>query len=280
MARLAGRVAGGSTGSLGVLPCSVGRVIAGQVGCGMTWTRAQAVVTPSPRARSRRSSGFCGARRGRGGQRRAGRGSAAPSAPLVRGRRPGPAASAQASRMQAIMDASSHALVQPVVMRWEMSWPDELATSGSGFVAFRLLYLIAIRVFSWLVLLGRGQASQNTEIMVLRYHRTASEITSGGNRKSAKTEAVRCAVTRPVSGHPRSTNATVPLALLPVGHQPARHDPGLARPVRLHRRCPPRPRPRRGRHPHREEHRPRHRRSRHLRRVLKRYRIRSSNTLG
>ena len=32
---------------------------------------------------------------------------------------------------------------------------------------------------------------------------------------------------------------------------------GLARPVRLHRRRPPRPRPRRGRHPHRQEHRPR-----------------------
>ena len=31
-------------------------------------------------------------------------------------------------------------------------------------------------------------------------------------------------------------------------------DQGLARPVRLHRRLAPRPRPRRGRHPHREEH--------------------------
>ena len=39
-------------------------------------------------------------------------------------------------------------------------------------MASRLLYLIAIRVFGWLVLLGRGQASKNTEIMVLRHEVT------------------------------------------------------------------------------------------------------------
>jgi hypothetical protein len=36
-------------------------------------------------------------------------------------------------------------------------------------VTFRLLYLIAIRVFGWLALLGRGQASKEAEIMVLRH---------------------------------------------------------------------------------------------------------------
>ena len=33
----------------------------------------------------------------------------------------------------------------------------------------RLLYLIMIRVFDWLLLLGRNQASKDAEIMVLRH---------------------------------------------------------------------------------------------------------------
>ncbi len=36
-------------------------------------------------------------------------------------------------------------------------------------MSVRLLYLIMIRVFGWLVLLGRSEASKNAEILVLRH---------------------------------------------------------------------------------------------------------------
>ena len=44
--------------------------------------------------------------------------------------------------------------------------------AGSRFASLRLLYLIMLRVFGWLLLLGRGQASKDAEIMVLRHEVT------------------------------------------------------------------------------------------------------------
>ncbi|GAA0980611.1 hypothetical protein GCM10009555_047410 [Acrocarpospora macrocephala] len=36
-------------------------------------------------------------------------------------------------------------------------------------MSLRLLYLITVRVFGWLVVMGRSQASKDVEIMVLRH---------------------------------------------------------------------------------------------------------------
>jgi len=48
-------------------------------------------------------------------------------------------------------------------------WPDGLVAATSRLVSVRLLYLIMIRVFAWLVLPGRSEASKDAEILVLRH---------------------------------------------------------------------------------------------------------------
>jgi hypothetical protein len=45
-------------------------------------------------------------------------------------------------------------------------------------VSLRLLYLFMIQVFGWLVLLGRGEASKDAEIMILRHEVALSSGTS------------------------------------------------------------------------------------------------------
>ena len=49
-------------------------------------------------------------------------------------------------------------------------------------MSLRLLYLIMIRVFGCLALLGRSQASKNAEIMMLRHEITVAAAAQGGRR--------------------------------------------------------------------------------------------------
>ena len=81
-------------------------------------------------------------------------------------------------------------------------------------MAFRLLYLIAIRVFGWLVLLGRGQASKNAEIMVLRHEVTVLRRQVARPKPDRADRAILAALARQLPAVLRAHRLVTPGTLL------------------------------------------------------------------
>ena len=81
-------------------------------------------------------------------------------------------------------------------------------------MASHLLYLIAIRVFGWLVLLGRGQASKDAEIMVLRHEVTVLRRQVARPEHDWADRAVLAALTRLLPAVLRAHRLVTPGSLL------------------------------------------------------------------
>jgi len=81
-------------------------------------------------------------------------------------------------------------------------------------VAFRLLFIITIWVFGWLVLLGRGLASKNAEIMVLRHEVTVLRRQVARPKPDWADQAVLAALARQLPAVLRAHRLVTPGTLL------------------------------------------------------------------
>ena len=78
----------------------------------------------------------------------------------------------------------------------------------------RLLYLIMTRVFRWLVLLGRGQASKDAEIIVLRHEVMVLRRQVARPKPDWADRAVLAAISRLLPGLLRARRLVTPGTLL------------------------------------------------------------------
>src|SRR3984957_6175601 len=81
-------------------------------------------------------------------------------------------------------------------------------------MSFRLLYLIFVRLCSWLVLLGRSSASKNAEILVLRHEVAVLRRTHSRPRLDWADRAVMTALIRLLPGRLRTHRLVTPGTVL------------------------------------------------------------------